>query len=721
MIDLENLPRHPIVESMVEELTVQADADESDYFRVITAFYLCKVASAMRVCVQTQDRGTVPVNCYAVAFAPSGFSKSKTVNYFEKDLIAGFKKRFSTDSFPTITDRNLWVLASEKAALSGKAEEEEKDRLDTAFRNQGPYLQTMRGATAATIQQMRGKLLLSSAGAITIQVDEIGNNIEKMAVAEALDVFLELFDKGYMEVSGTKHTSDNIRLDELDGFTPANLLMFGVPSKLFDGASSETAFMELLDSGGARRLIYAWGKRSDELTTLTPEEIFDRLAASRQSSKTTSLKNHFTLLADPTRHGWMVEEPTIVGYKRTAYELLCKERARAFPIQDDIRRSEMEHRYWKVIKIAGALAFLDESLELTMDHLLQAIGIVEESGRAFERMLNRDKPHVRLAKYLATCGKEVTHADMIDELPYYKSGGAKRKELMSDAKAWGHKNNIIIRTKYDDGIEIFSGETLQDTDLQEMIFSYSDHQAYGYTTEPAPFDKLHMLAEAPDLHWTNHRFESGHRLEQNAIPGFNMIVVDVDGATTLDFVHEALRDLTFMTYTTKRHTPDKHRFRLVMPISYILELDRDDYHDFMNNVLMWLPFESDTSARQRSKKWLTSAGTQWHLNEAKILDPRPFIPKTSKNDQYHKEMQALGSLDNLERWFAQRMVEGDRNNQLLKYALALVDSGMSFIEVEKAVLSFNARLANGLPESRLRSSVLVTAAKKAGARGKQAA
>jgi hypothetical protein len=78
-------------------------------------------------------------------------------------------------------------------------------------------------------------------------------------------------------------------------------------------------------------------------------------------------------------------------------------------------------------------------------------------------------------------------------------------------------------------------------------------------------------------------------------------------------------------------------------------------------------------------------------------------------------MKSLGSLDNLERWFAQRFVTGDRSNQMIKYAYALIDSGMSYLEVEQAVLGFNARLSNGLSESELRQTVLVSVAKKCAA------
>ena len=156
---------------------------------------------------------------------------------------------------------------------------------------------------------------------------------------------------------------------------------------------------------------------------------------------------------------------------------------------------------------------------------------------------------------------------------------------MTLATAWGVQNHIIIRKAFTDGIEIFEGESLEETNLDEIIVSYSDHWAYNYQGERAPFEELHQLAQASGMNWCNHHFKNEHRTEENARPGFNMMVIDVDGGITLETVHELLRDYRFMTYTTKRHTPDEHRFRLLIPINYVLDLDTDDYREFANGVL----------------------------------------------------------------------------------------------------------------------------------------
>ena len=152
---------------------------------------------------------------------------------------------------------------------------------------------------------------------------------------------------------------------------------------------------------------------------------------------------------------------------------------------------------------------------------------------------------------------------------------------------------------------------------------------------------------------------------------------------------------------------------MILPTNYELQLDSDEYKEFIDNIRSWLPFEVDESVNQRSKKWETfDKGSYFYNTEGKLFDVLPFIPKTSKNEQYQKEFSKIESMDNLERWFAQRIGTGNRNNQLLKFALALVDSNMSVTDVESKVKAFNSKLSNPLSEKELESTIFKTVGQK---------
>lgn len=348
-----------------------------------------------------------------------------------------------------------------------------------------------------------------------------------------------------------------------------------------------------------------------------------------------------------------------------------------------------------------------------------AMKMVEESGDAFQALLQRERDSEKLARYIAEKGNDLTRDDLQADLPFFPGAKGAQTQLLENAVAWGYKNHIIVKKTWNDGIEWFRGESLKETSIKDMVFSFSDDYAYGYTvnSDPVAFEDLHKLTQAPGMHWANHAFDEGHRHEEKIIPGFNMVVLDIDGGVSLDLVHELLADYQFMTYTTKRHTPEENRFRLMLPTNYHLQLDKMEYREFMNSLMDWLPLPSDAldrGANQRSKKWESNPnGTYFYSDGNVLLDVLPFVPKTSRNEEYQKQNKELKSMDNLERWFAEKWASGNRNNLMINFALALVDSGMDYNTVEDRVLTFNSQLSDSLSPDELKRTVLVTAARRA--------
>lgn len=573
ILDLEKVPHHPVIEEMVDVLCNKTQNIDRGFFRVEASYFLAKMAASMRAMILTKDRGEVPVNIYALALATSGFGKGHSVNIVEHDFLGPFKKRFMEDTFEVMSDTNLWKLAVERAAISGLEEDKEKEAIDKEFRQAGAMVFTFDSGTTPAVKQLRQKLLMANAGSINLQIDEIGSNL--LSSTEVLNVFLELYDQGMVKQKLTKNTADNMRGRELDGKTPTNALLFGTPMKLLDGGQTEDQFYGFLETGYARRCLFAWGEPRQDGEDLDPAEIYHRLIDKGNTQTINRLANHFALLADHTKFGWQMTVEDEVGITLLTYKLRCEAEAKTFAEHEEIRKAELSHRYFKALKLAGALAFVDESSEVTMDHLLSAIKIVEESGEAFKKLLTREKPYVKLAKYISSCKEDQTHADLHEALPFYKSSKQARDEMMTLAMAWGYKQHIVIKKTFVDGIEFFSGDTLTETDLNEITLSYSDHFAYNYAMETPPFDKLHILTQQPGLHWCNHGFRNGHRKEENVVPGFNMVVVDCDGDVPLSTAQDLMKDFVYMTYTTKRHTPEVNRFRMIFPINYHLELDQE--------------------------------------------------------------------------------------------------------------------------------------------------
>ena len=129
----------------------------------------------------------------------------------------------------------------------------------------------------------------------------------------------------------------------------------------------------------------------------------------------------------------------------------------------------------------------------------------------------------------------------------------------------------------------------------------------------------------------------------------------------------------------------------------------------MLNLRDWLPFNGlDESTFQRSRKWACTENCQTFTNEGKLLDVLPFIPQTSRSEEFKKSQVNLTSLSNIERWFANRISEGSRNNSLAQYGFMLLDAGFSVSDIGVILLEFNGKLDNPLDEAEILSTVMVS-------------
>lgn len=697
---------HPTSEKLVEILQTKTQNTNPGFFRVMLSYYWGVLAAQMRAgVVGFMGKKPIPINIYAFNLSPSGTGKGHSTGLVETEVVNRFFDTFREHTFPILADQNLEALATRRATRNGTDPSDELEKLNKEFNSLGALMIIFGEATSPAIKQMRQKLLMANAGACNLQVDEIGVNLQ--ASLEPLTTYLELYDKGLVKDKLVKSTSDNVRFEKIDGATPANLLLFGSPQKVLDGAGTEQLLMDLLEMGYARRCLFGYARTSTKQSGKSAEEVYDLLFNSENDEFIEDLSLRLESLADMVNINKRVHLPKDVCLALLDYKIMCEDRARLLNDHATILRSEMDHRYFKALKLAGAYAFIDESPEITMGHLENAIKLVEDSGRACEELLAPERNYVKVAKFLSACKNEVTLADLDADCPAFKGSRAAKDEIITMATAWGYKNNIIIKKSFTDGIQFLRGESLEETNLDEIIVAYSDDMTTGYSNERVPFDKLPRLFTAPGFHWVNHHLKGGYRKEENAEQGFNAVVLDIDGTCQLSTAMMLLKDYKAIYYTTKRSTPETNRFRIIIPTNYILKLDAEDYKEFYMNLLKSMPFEVDESASHRCKKWLSNE-TEAIVTEGKVLDVLPFIPKTSKNEEREKKFQDQQSLDNLERWVINNTGDGNRNVQLHKYAMVLVDAGYDFEDVRSRVINLNDKMVDKLDEAELMGTVFKT-------------
>lgn len=708
MKSFDEMEYHPASEKLVSILCSKTQNSNPLFFRVLVGYYFSLVASMMRTTIATHDRGDIPVNMYALNLSTSGSGKGFSTNIIENSVINQFRGRFLEETFPILAEQNLPKLALKRANRKSTDPDEELVRVQKEFDSLGSLMFSFDSGTAPAVKQMRHKLLMADAGSMNLQIDEIGSNL--VGNVEILNTFLELYDVGLVKQKLIKNTADSIRNEEIVGRTPTNMMLFGTPAKLLNGSKTEEELYSMLETGYARRCFFGYSRASNKSTDMTPEEVYVQLTNQDSNQYLDELSDKLEALADIINVNKRLIVSKDTSLLLIEYRLKCEREAELYPEHEEIKKAEISHRYFKALKLAGAYAFIDDSPELTQEHLYQAIKLAEESGNAFNKLLTRDRPYVKLAKYIATCKRDVTQADLVEDLPFYRGATGQKTEMLSLAIAYGYKNNIIIKKSFSDGIEFLRGETLKETDLSKMVLSYSTDITTDYRNEHAPFEKLHQLTQAPGLHWVAHHLNGGYRNEENCIPGFNLVVIDVDGGVNMSTVKLLMKNYKFLIYTTKRHTEDENRFRIILPINYELSMDAKDYKEFMSNIYEWLPFEVDTATNQRARKWLSHDG-HYEYNEGDVLDALPFIPKTSKNEERKELMNSQQSMDNLERWVINNIGDGNRNNMLLRYAMILLDGGFDFENIRQRVMTLNNKIADKLDEAEVMSTIMITVAK----------
>ena len=707
---------HPMSEQVVDILCTKTQNQERLFFRVVLAYYWAQIASSMRAEIHGFDRGSLPINIYALNLSPSGTGKGYSTSLIEREIINQFREQFLEYTFPEIAEQHLLELAHKRATRKSTPDNtidpaDELVAVRKEFDSLGSLLFSFDSGTTPAVKQMRHKLLMGNAGAVNLQIDEVGANL--VGQTEVLDTFLELYDLGMVKEKLVKSTSENVRHERLTGTTPTNMLLFGTPTKLFDGDITERRLNDMLEMGYARRCLFGFVIGSKKKAGVTAEEMMAQMFNAAGNNFIEDLSTQLGRLADVANIRKKVFIPEPVCLELLRYRLWCEERGAEYSEHESVKKSEMDHRYFKTLKLAAAYAFIDESAVITQDHLENAIKLVEESGEAFAKLMTPERPYVKLARYLAATKNEVTLADLDEDLPYVRGGRNQKDEMITMATAWGYKNNVIIKKAFNDGIQFLRGETLKETDLSEMILSYTQNQdmTTGYQAVRAPFDKLWKMTQTDGVHWLNHHVASGYRNEENAIPGFNMIVLDIDGTMQLSTAKLLLQGQKALFYTTKRSTPETNRFRIIMPTNYELFMDAKEYKEFMNNVIEGLPFEVDESCTHRCKKWLSHKGS-YEYQDGEVFDVLPYIPKTSKNEDRKQLLGNQQQMDNLERWVINNTGDGNRNNMLHRFAEILIDAGFDFEGIRTRVIELNDKLADKLDEAEINGSIMITVAKK---------
>ncbi len=125
--------------------------------------------------------------------------------------------------------------------------------------------------------------------------------------------------------------------------------------------------------------------------------------------------------------------------------------------------------------------------------------------------------------------------------------------------------------------------------------------------------------------WCATHFVGRHRRVDNA-SGSNLVVIDIDGDTTLDafWATDTARNWCVATYTTASHTEAEHRFRALFPLELQLKSTsqhRGAYWLVVNRLFADLGIETikDNCGQKPERLWYGNTNADWHINADAIV------------------------------------------------------------------------------------------------------
>lgn len=704
LVDLPTKVYNKHVTDITKYITTFTGSTNESFTKVCVIYYLGLMAASMRAQLVTKDQGNLDINVYAMNFGDSGIGKGYAVTLMKrlmKGFFAGLKQQMATRSAA-----NIESLALEISVLKGTEPDVESEQLRKQYEDAGEFLNEFDSGTTAGMRQLKTMLTIAGVGSLNLVTDEIGDTLGDLT--ELMPAFLIGYDSaGGASKKLILNTKDRPRGSTAESDVVSTMMLFGTPQTVFDGGVTENNLISLLQTGYARRSFIGYSE-SGEVVVEASKDVYDKRVSTEVLEFVSKTSKQFTDLADAAN--MKIAVPKEISLMCIDYQTLNKVRTSKLPMHSTLQRTELQHRHYKMLKLAGVFAFIDGRSELSIRDVKESITYTEEFGETFvEKIVNRQRDYERLAHYLADTPFPVNQADMIQQLPYYSqaSPGA-RNTLVQLAAAYGVQANISISTTERSGVAFFEGKALVPTDMNKIIVSHGENLGEGYSSTTLPFNNVANLVKHPNTHWVNHALHEGNRNSDSVIPGFNVVVFDIDHGVHIKTAMAILKEYTYMLHTTKRHSSETNRFRIIMPLSHTLRMDKETYKAFMQNLYLWLPFEVDTATGQRCRKWLCNSShvTINNNTSTKLLGVEEFIPNTARERETNKNTNP--NIPSMRRWFMREAVEGNRNNLLFRYAKMCAKSKPTTDELYKEVMSLNQKLTNSLTATEVRA--LVTSA-----------
>jgi hypothetical protein len=722
--DFKKYGYNPICETFTQYARSSTQENRPKFIRSLVTAGICKICSNMGTKVITRAGSKIIPNMYMLALMPSGFGKTRSVQLIEKTLITPSFEKYTREVYPKIKikarERLLKLLVTSTAEDPEMTSEKLSELATAGMGYLGDLYPKVEAITPVAVLQAAHQIRLHKTGSLNLEIDEIGSYLSE--AKEVLNMYLKLYDTGELGVKAIKVSKEALRVPNVKGHAAANLLLFGTPAKVFDGANVESLFTELLSIGFGRRLLYVFDSSPGEINNMTSEEIYDLMANASETEDeilelTKSVADNVTL----ENVGKHITMPKSVYIKMIEYQKECIEISNNLPDIHSIRKAEILDRSFKALKYSAAYCWVSGESEISIENLAHAVNLIEDSGEALIKVLTRTPKHIQLFQYLCQSERAKTEADIVKELTSFCGTKTQREDIVHLAFSHAQTVNGGIVEYVENKVKFYKGYLLEESSIDSILVSYSKGRTFNYIKAPElDLEQLKKVVLMPNYCFTVHNFVDGHRNADNVIYGFNLIVLDADsGEVSLQEASNLLQDYTHMIYATKRHTVEKPRFRVILPMSHKLKLDKTEFTKFMRNVFLWAPLNLDEGASDIARAWSCNKTEEVIVNsseETKLVNAMQFTAGRVEEKKLRALSEGTEGFSKSYVWFRNQIETGEntRNVMLFRFLKGLQDSAKSIsteltaqdiLQIKDRVTQLNESLTHPLTLAELNDTI----------------
>lgn len=556
-------------------------------------------ASQFRINIKHWNGSEIPINSIMFCVAKSGAAKDSSLNSARKCFNAGYEILNEYRKKSAI-DRAI------KEATEAGYENPTTFRGYKDFYNPPNPLFVAISTPEGFIKHLND-LSKDDIGAGYIFTGEIGAELANNPnVIENIKILAELYDEGNKQRKAVKAKEN--QSDEVHNF-PASAVFIGSQDNLLFNEEIKKIFKTEFTSKLARRSFFVFVH--EDMQDISYESIEDMLATEKRIEDNAILQRNEVskFIVDLTDDLLKYPSKTIkvsdeVRDLFTLYKKYNEEVSATIDSSFPIAKLTRAHLQWKAFKLAGALALMECSEFIELEHYRAAIEFVElinNDVTVFEKELVKE-PYELFASYAKTYAYNGEYTINLHNLrkngfiPTRGQSSTAMKELVKLVNSYDELGTYT----YNDKDDTITYKEIKKTN--KIILSYlectgtKEQRARrcvdGYQFEECEFSDLYNMLEG-DYAYSPFKFVNGVRGKENIISGCKWIVLDIDSSEITDEeAHILLSDINHYVVRSSNKS-NANKFRVLIELDAEVDIPDIKWKAFIEAISTDLGLTAD--------------------------------------------------------------------------------------------------------------------------------